>query len=95
MSYKRINLSFDLRRDRDAQAYAILSSKTHKTDFVVNLLLDNGGVDNHSIDKSLIKQALREVLKEMSITIGEDKQDREEESSEEIPEEIFDIFEQI
>lgn len=91
MSYKRINLSFDLRRDRDAQAYAILSSKTQKTDYVVNLLLDNEEVDNHSIDKSLIKQALREVLKEMNFTVSEENQDREEE----IPEEIFNIFEQM
>jgi len=91
LSYKRINLSFDLRRDRDAQAYAILSSKTHKTDYVVNLLLGSGGVDNYSIDKNLFKQALREVLKEMSIAVDHNKQDREED----IPEEIFDIFEQM
>lgn len=91
MSYKRINLSFDLRRDRDAQAYEILSSKTHKTDYIVNLLLSNGEEDNPSNDIKVVKQALREVLREMGITIDKNKQDREED----IPEEIFDIFEQM
>lgn len=91
MSYKRINLSFDLRRDRDAQAYAILSSKTHKTDYIVNLLLSNGEEDNPSNDIIVVKQALREVLKEMNFTVSEESQDREED----IPEEIFDIFEQM
>lgn len=80
-----------MRRDRDAQAYAILSSKTHKTDYIVNLLLSNAEEDNHSIDIIVVKQALREVLKEMNFTISEENQDREEE----IPEVIFDIFEQI
>lgn len=92
MSYKRINLSFDLRRDRDAQAYAILSSKTHKTDYIVNLLLSNGEIDNHITDKNIIKQAIREVMEEMTVVIGENKQNREEEG---IPAAVFDIFEQI
>lgn len=91
MSYKRINLSFDLRRDRDMQAYAILSSKKHKTDYVVDLLLNNEGIVNQNISKEVIKQALREVLGEMNITIGENKKDRDED----IPEEVFDIFKQI
>lgn len=92
MSYKRINLSFDLRRDRDAQAYAVLSSKTYKTDYIVSLLLCNGETDNHLIDKNIIKQAIREVMEEMTVVIGENKQDREEEG---IPAAVFDIFEQI
>ncbi|MDU5082730.1 hypothetical protein [uncultured Tissierella sp.] len=91
MSYKRINLSFDLRRDRDMQAYAILSSKKHKTDYVVDLLLNNEGIVNQNISKEVIKQALREVLGEMNITIDENKKDRDED----IPEEVFDIFKQI
>jgi len=91
VSYKRINLSFDLRRDRDMQAYAILSSKKHKTDYVVDLLLNNEGIVNQNISKEVIKQALREVLGEMNITIDENKKDRDED----IPEEVFDIFKQI
>ena len=91
MSYKRINLSFDLRKDRYAQAYAILSSKKHKTDYVVDLLLENEEVDNQNISKEVIKQALREVLMETKLIINESKQDIEEE----IPEEIFDIFGQL
>lgn len=91
MSYKRINLSFDLRRVRDAQAYVILSSKTHKTEYIVDLLLNNEEVDNHSIDKETVKQALREVLVEMNIKSIENKQEREEA----IPETVFDIFEQM
>lgn len=80
-----------MRRDRDAQAYEILSSKTHKTDYIVNLILSNGEEDNLSKDIKVVKQALREVLKEMNITLDQDKQDSEES----IPEEIFDIFEQM
>lgn len=91
MSYKRINLSFDLRRDRDVQAYAILSSKKHKTDYVVNLLLNNEEVDNYKTYKNLVKQAISEVLEEMYITIDENKKDRKDE----IPEEIFDIFDKL
>jgi len=91
LSYKRINLSFDLRRVRDAQAYVILSSKTHKTEYIVDLLLNNEEVDNHSIDKETVKQALREVLVEMNIKSIENKQEREEA----IPETVFDIFEQM
>ncbi len=91
MSYKRINLSFDLRRDRDVQAYAILSSKKYKTDYVVNLLLNNEDVDNFKVDINLVKQALSEVLEEMNISIGENKKDRKDE----IPEEIFDIFDKL
>jgi hypothetical protein len=91
LSYKRINLSFDLRRDRDVQAYAILSSKKYKTDYVVNLLLNNEDVDNFKVDINLVKQALSEVLEEMNISIGENKKDRKDE----IPEEIFDIFDKL
>ena len=73
------------------QAYAILSSKKHKTDYVVDLLLNNEGIVNQNISKEVIKQALREVLGEMNITIDENKKDRDED----IPEEVFDIFKQI
>lgn len=91
MSYKRINLSFDLRRDRDMQAYAILSSKKHKTDYVVDLLISNERIVNQNISKEVIKQALREVLEEMNITINKSNQDIDEE----IPEEIFELFKHI
>lgn len=93
MSYKRINLSFDLRRGRDAQAYVILSSKKHKTDYVVDLLLNKEGIDNQNISKEVIKEALREVLEEMNINININKSNQD--IDEEIPEEIFDIFGQL
>lgn len=88
---KRVNLSFDMRRDQDRQVYEILSLIQHKTSYISRTVLTYEVGNHKAADKNLIKQALREVLKEMGITIDKNKQDREEE----IPEEIFDIFEQM
>lgn len=89
---KRVNLSFDMRREQDRQVYEILSLKQHKTAFIVEAVLsyENGG--QHTVrNREFIKEALREVLKEINIAIEDDKKDREGE----IPQEIFDIFEQM
>jgi len=89
---KRINLSFDLRREKDRQVYEILSLKQHKTAFIVKAVLSyETGRQNAVDNKEFIKQALREVLVEMNIKSIENKQEREEA----IPDTVFDIFEQI
>lgn len=88
---KRVNLSFDMRRDQDRQVYEILSLIQHKTSYISKAVLTYEAGNHKASDKNFIKQALREVLKEMGITIDKNKQDREED----IPEEIFDIFEQM
>lgn len=88
---KRINLSFDLRREQDRQVYEILSSKQHKTTYVIDLILSSENSVNSILDKNSLKECLKEVLEEMSLysnsspTIVQDN----------IPKEIFDIFEQI
>lgn len=88
---KRINLSFDLRRERDRQVYNILVQVHHKTAFIVETVLYYEKDNQSKIDKNTIKQALQEVLSEMNITIDKNKKDSEEV----IPEEIFDIFNKL
>lgn len=90
---KRINLSFDIRRAQDRRVYEILSLKQHKTAFIVEAVLsyENGGqpiVGN----KEFIKEALREVLKEMNVTSIENKNEEEVVA---IPQKVFDIFDQM
>ncbi|NLK29273.1 MAG: hypothetical protein GX306_13205 [Clostridiales bacterium] len=88
---KRINLSFDLRREKDRQVCDILSVIKHKTAYVTEAVLAYEMGNQNTIDKNVIKQALREVLVEMNIKSIENKQEREEV----IPETVFDIFEQM
>ncbi|MPM44139.1 hypothetical protein SDC9_90817 [bioreactor metagenome] len=88
---KRVNLSFDIRRDQDREVYEILSLIQHKAAYISKAVLTYEVGNHKAADKNLIKQALREVLKEMNFTVSEENQDREED----IPEEIFDIFEQM
>ena len=88
---KRINLSFDLRRDRDRQAYNILVQIQHKTAFIVETVLYYEKDNQNKFDKSTIKQALKEVLSEINFTIDKNNEDGEDE----IPDEIFDLFEQL
>lgn len=88
---KRINLSFDLRREKDRQVYEMLFSKQHKTTYIIDLILSEGVKSNNTLDRTALKECLKEVLEEMSLcsnsspTIVQDN----------IPKEIFDIFEQI
>ena len=88
---KRINLSFDLRREKDRQVYNILVQVHHKTAFIVETVLYYDKDNQSKIDKNTIKQALQEVLSEMNIAIDKNRQDSEEV----IPEEIFDLFEKL
>ena len=88
---KRINLSFDLRREKDRQVYNILVQVHHKTAFIVETVLYYDKDNQSKIDKNTIKQALQEVLSEMNIAIDKNRQDSEEV----IPEEIFDIFDKL
>jgi hypothetical protein len=88
---KRINLSFDLRREKDRQVYNILVQVQHKTAFIVETVLYYEKDNQSKFDKNTVKQALQEVLSEMNITIDKNKQDGEDE----IPDEIFDLFEKL
>ncbi|MDK2799605.1 MAG: hypothetical protein PWP27_1822 [Clostridiales bacterium] len=89
---KRLNLSFDMRREKDRQVCDILSVIKHKTAYVTEAVLAYE-LKKYSIDdKDMIKQALREVLEETNIKLSnENVQEREEK----IPQMVFDIFEQM
>lgn len=88
---KRVNLSFDLRRERDRKAYEVIASKQHKTTYVINLVLSPDTVSNNIINKKDLRECLKEVLNEMNIY---NKKETEVEEDK-IPKEVFDIFEQI
>ena len=64
---KRINLSFDLRREKDRQVCDILSVIKHRTAYVTEAVLAYEMGNQNTIDKNVIKQALQEVLVEMNI----------------------------
>ena len=87
---KRVNLSFDLRREEDRQAYDILSSKQHKTAYIINILLTYAK-GNNLLDKDIIKDALQEVIQQMNIDIHSKGQITQNN----IPETVFDIFDQM
>lgn len=65
---KRINLSFCTERDEDMRIFDIINQKSLKTDFVIKAVdyyIKNNKED--SLDKQIIKDALREVLLEEGI----------------------------
>ena len=90
---KRINLSFDLRSEKSREVYEIIISKrSAKTAFVIETVfayLEN----NKSIDKQTIKDAVKEAIQEIGvITLNEANG---EEIAGGIPDDVFDIINQI
>ncbi len=89
---KRLNLSFNLQRENDRNAYNIIRSKRQKTAYIIKVILAYEGVTQEERELKRIKRALREVIKEMKLTA--DKHfDFTEESQ--IPDEVFQIFDSI
>lgn len=88
---KRINLSFDIRREQDRQAYEILSSEQHKTTYIIDLILSEGVKSNNTLDRDTLKECLKDVLVEMSLCSNSNQVIVQQD----IPKEIFDIFEKI
>lgn len=88
---KRLNLSFDLRREEDRLAYEIISSKQHKTAYIVEIVLNNQQETKNVLDKNTMKQVLLEVFQEMDVNINTSKQVCQNQ----IPEMVFDIIEQM
>lgn len=88
---KRINLSFDIRREQDRQAYEILSSEQHKTTYIIDLILSSEKEVRDLLDRDILKECLRDVLGEMNLCTKTNFPIIQED----IPEEIFDIFEKI
>jgi 3-methyladenine DNA glycosylase AlkC len=89
---KRLNLSFNLQRENDRNAYNIIRSKRQKTAYIIKAVLAYEGVTQEERELIRIKRALREVIKEMKLTADKHR-DFAEESQ--IPDEVFQIFNSI
>lgn len=97
MAIARVNLSFDLTRELDKNAYDILSSKSYKTIFVINAILGYQKGEN-IINLESIKDALREVLYESNIDIkrtDRNCRDNNEDNQFLLPDDVFNVFEQL
>lgn len=90
---RRLNLSFDMRRDKDRQVYTILQQHQNKTAFVINTVLGCSTGNQITCDKSIIKQAVREALMEYNIDFNKDV--NEKENNVIFPNEVFNIFESL
>ena len=91
---KRLNLSFNLEREKDRRAYNTLKDKTHKTGYVIKALLAFEKAEKNDDEILILKQAMREVLKEINFTLEKsDSATQEKENL--IPAEVFEIFEDI
>jgi len=90
---RRINLSFNLRDDKAREAYEIIISKrSAKTAFVADAVL--AYIKNITpINKQCIKDAVKEAIQEIGV-IEVNTVDREEATGN-IPDDIFNIINQI
>lgn len=93
MLVKRLNLSFDLNREKDRRAYEILSNQQYKTSYVINCILCYEGEKGEEVQKSIIKQALIEVLSDYNVKIT--KRQNVEMNMDLLPDKIFDVFSQL
>ena len=89
---KRLNLSFNLQRENDRNAYNIIKSKRQKTAYIIKAVLAYEGVTQEEKELKRIKRAIREVIKEMNLTADKNCYFTEETQ---IPDEVFQIFDSI
>ncbi|PQQ65344.1 hypothetical protein [Acetivibrio saccincola] len=73
MATKRINLSFSMDREDDAKVYNILSLQKYKTDYVIKAVLSYIGRRDKGLDEEMIKQVVKEAIKECGEIILENK----------------------
>lgn len=93
MKSKRLNLSFDLDDNRYKKAYNIIKeNKGAMTEFIVKMVLAESERKN---DKKIIKEAVREVLQEIDLNIVKEDNKKVNDDENDLPQEIFDIFEQL
>lgn len=93
---KRLNLSFDLRRDDDREVYQILKNKRYKTDYVVkSILAFENDTNIKTMDINTIKNALKDVLNETNIGVQDRIQNGTHQKGTDIPNEVYDIFEKL
>ena len=89
MTIKRINLYFDLKREEDKEAYDILFNKKRKTDYIIELILASRKNNDDSI-----KKLVKEIIEEYNFVFNK-KEDIKIEEKINIPNDIFDFFEQM
>ena len=89
---KRLNLSFNLQRENDRNAYNIIKSKRQKTAYIIKAVLAYEGVTQEEKELKRIKRAIREVIKEMNLTADKNCYFTDESQ---IPDEVFQIFDSI
>lgn len=88
--------SFSMDREEDAKVYNILSTQRYKTDYVIKAVLSNMGKKDKDFDKEKIKEALKEAIAECGgITIGNSKKDNDDYAQPELPEDIFNMLDNL
>lgn len=93
MAVKRINLSFSLDRKDDLEVFNILSKQKYKTDYVIQAVLSYIGERDKGFDKEIVKQAVKEAIAECGgITTGNSRKDNDDCVQHELPDNIFDMF---
>ena len=96
MATKRINLSFSMDREDDAKVYNILSAQKYKTDYVIKVVLSYIGERDRDIDKEIIKQAVKEAIAECGGITTENKgKENDSYIQHELPDDIFDMFDNL
>ena len=96
MSAKRINLSFSLNRKDDLEVYNILSKQKFKTDYVIKAVLSYIGERDKGFDKEIVKQAVKEAIAECGgITIENKGKENDSCVQHELPDDIFDMFDNL
>lgn len=94
---KRTNLSFDLRKHDHERVYKLISEKSLKTEYVIKAILEYEERNADIITKEFIKEAIKEALLGIEIcNIGiKSKQEELINTEEEIPQEVFDVFDKM
>jgi hypothetical protein len=96
MATKRINLSFSMDREEDVKVYNILSAQKYKTDYVIKAVLSYIGERDKGLDKEIIKQAVKEAIAECGgITIENKGKENDSCVQHELPDDIFDMFDNL
>ncbi len=96
MAIKRINLSFSLEREDDVKVYNILSAQKYKTDYVIKAVLSYIGERDKGFYKEIVKQAVKEAIAECGgITIGNKGKENVSCIQHELPDYIFDMFDNL
>jgi hypothetical protein len=96
MATKRINLSFSMEREEDARVYNILSAQKYKTDYVIKAVLSFTGKGDKDFDKEKIKEAVKEAIAECGgITTGNSRKDNNDCVQPELPDSVFDMFDNL